>query len=55
MESEVGVVAEIEAGLGLIGELWGVAEQSARRKVTGKRLGEMAEAAFVAKASGLGF
>jgi len=55
MESEVGVVAEIEAGLGLIGELWGMAEPCACRKVTGKRLGEMAEAAFVAKASGLGF
>jgi len=55
MESEVGVVAEIEAGLGLIGERWGMAEPCACRKVTGKRLGEMAEAAFVAKASGLGF
>jgi hypothetical protein len=55
MESEVGVVAEVEAGLGLIGELWGVAEACVCRKVTGKRLGEMAEAAFVAKASEMGF
>ena len=54
MESEVGVMAS-EAGAGVIGELWGVAEACVCRKVTGKRLGEMAEAAFVAKASGLGF
>jgi hypothetical protein len=54
MESEVGV-AVIEQGVGLIGELWGVAEACLCRKVTGKRLGEMAEAAFVVKASGMGF
>lgn len=42
-------------GRGVVIEIWAGAEQRRRRRVTGKRLGEIAEAAFVAKAAELGF
>jgi hypothetical protein len=42
-------------GEGVVLEIWAGAERKRRRRMTGKRLGEIAEATFVAKAAELGF
>jgi hypothetical protein len=42
-------------GEGVVLEIWAGAERKRRRRMTGKRLGEIAEATFVTKAAELGF